>query len=139
MGLKKQRESDNKKQLAAFPKRISDVEMKTSMGDFTVDVIKKEIKNYKNQTKDILTVDHEEFPAEKNMIRIYLPIMGAYGFIPTEDQVRALFKGETIHPKLISKNDKEYQPNISFSPLAEHEYNGKVTYYGDIKMTFDNE
>lgn len=85
MGLKEQRESDNKKQLAAFPKRISDVEMKTSMGDFTVDVIKKEIKNYKNQTKDILTVDHEEFPAEKNMVRIYLPIMGAYGFIPTED------------------------------------------------------
>lgn len=138
MGLKEQRESDNKKQLDAFPERISDVEMKTSMGNFTVDIIKKKIKNGKNQTKDILTVDHDEFPAEKNMIRIYLPIMGVYGFIPTEEQVRALFKGETLHPKLISKNDKEYQPNISFSPLAKNEYKGNFTYYGNVKMTFDN-
>lgn len=138
MGLKEQRESDNKKQLAAFPERISDVEMKTSIGDFTVDVIKKKIKNSEDQIKDILTVDHEEFPAEKNAIRIYLPIIGAYGFIPTEEQVRALFKGETLHPKLISKNDKEYQPNISFSPLAKNEYKGEFTYYGNVKMTFDN-
>jgi len=109
-----------------------------SIGDFTVDVIKKKIKNSEDQIKDILTVDHEEFPAEKNAIRIYLPIIGAYGFIPTEEQVRALFKGETLHPKLISKNDKEYQPNISFSPLAKNEYKGKFTYYGNVKMTFDN-
>lgn len=140
MGLAEQRISENKNNLKMMPERISNVEMKTSQGDFTVDVIKKQIKNSNDQIKDILTVDHSEFPESQNMIRVYLPLMGAAGHVPTEDEIRKLFKGESFKINFVSpKNDKPYSPTVTFSPLAENYFNGKKqAYYGNLNADFNN-
>lgn len=138
MGLKEQKTAENKEKLQNLPERIKDVEMKTSNGDFNVDVIKKILTNSQGQEKIILTVDHEEFPESKNIIRMYLPLMGAAGHVPSEEDIRKLFGGETIKASCVSlSKGTEYKPNISFSPLAEHEFKGKVIYYGDTTMSFD--
>lgn len=141
MGLAEQRISENKNNLKMMPERISNVEMKTSQGDFTVDVIKKQIKNSNDQIKDVLVAHHpEEFPESQNKIRIYLPLMGAAGHVPTEDEIRQLFRGESVKINCVSvKTDKPYSPTMTFSPLAEHYYNGKLLdWYGDMKADFNN-
>ena len=140
MGLAEQRISENKNNLKMMPERISNVEMKTSQGDFTVDVIKKQIKNSNDQIKDILTVDHSEFPESQNMIRVYLPLMGAAGHVPTEDEIRQLFRGESVKINCVSvKTDKPYSPTMSFSPLAENYIDGKkLKFYGNMDADFNN-
>lgn len=140
MGLAEQRISENKNNLKMMSERISNVEMKTSQGDFTVDVIKKQIKNSNDQIKDILTVDHDEFPESQNMIRMYLPIMGAAGHVPTEDEIRQLFRGESVKINCVSvKTDKPYSPTMTFSPLAENYIDGKkLKFYGNMDADFNN-
>lgn len=138
MGLKEQQSSKNKEKIAALPERIENVKMVTDKGDYEVAVVKKQIKNGKGEMKNILTVDHEDFPADKNIIRMYLPLMGEFGHVPSEDEIHKLFGGESIKPTMVSANKgTEYTPTVTFSPLAEKEFNGRIIYYGDSNMSFD--
>ena len=104
MGLKEQQSAKNKEKIEALPERIENVKMVTDKGDYEVTVVKKQIKNGKGETKNILTVDHEDFPAEKNIIRMYLPLMGEFGHVPSEDEIHKWFGGESITPTMVSAN-----------------------------------
>ncbi|MCD8845171.1 hypothetical protein [Staphylococcus gallinarum] len=112
--------------------------------DETIDIqiIKKELTNNKGQDKVFYTIDHEEFPESYNVIRLYLPLMGDGGYVPTEEEVKQLFSGNIIHPPenaFLSSKGKPYSvESIKFNPLAENVTgNGKkLNFYGEMIPQF---
>lgn len=57
---------------------------------------------------------------EAGSIRLYVPLMGAKGYTPSDEDVRALFNGELVHGTgLISKNGKEYEADFKFDPYKK--------------------
>lgn len=133
---------ENKDALEALDVNLSDVDIQIKGETITVSLIKKVIKNTKGQTKTIITVDHEEFPQEYNVIRLYLPIMGATGYVPTVNEIVELFKGNEIKPPsnaFMAKSGKTYSvDSVLFRPLAENVYKKKVQYYGETVVNFPN-
>ncbi len=131
---------ENKDALNSLDNNLNNVNIEIKGESITVALIKKEIKNTKGETKTIVTVDHEEFPEEYNVIRLYLPIMGATGYVPTVDEIVELFKGNEIKPPsnaFMAKSGKTYSvESVIFRPLAENVYKGKVQYYGETIVNF---
>lgn len=127
--------SENISKIKALNNEISDVEFYVGNETITVNLIKKTVKNYKNEVKTIFTVDHDEFPESDNVIRLYLPIMGDAGYVPTEEEIIQLFQGKSIVPPtnaFISKNSKPYSlQKFEFKPFSENLYKGKVMFYGE--------
>lgn len=132
--------SENIKKLDALKDVISNVEFPINDEVIQIDLIKKKVTNYKNETKTIYTVNHEEFPESENIIRLYLPLMGDAGYVPSEEEIIKLFKREKIYPSenaFISKNSKSYSLDaFEFKPLSENTYKGKVAYYGEAVPHF---
>lgn len=133
----------NKKALKALNPRIKGGKLFIDGEELDVDLIVKEVENAKKEKKTLVTVDHEEFPQEQNVIRLYLPIMGASGYVPTEDEIIELFKGNSIYPPeeaFVNFKSATYSiEKFDFRPLAEMVHNGKVSYYGEGQPTFKSD
>ncbi|MDU4493560.1 MAG: hypothetical protein E7I84_12420, partial [Staphylococcus warneri] len=74
--------SENIDKIKALDNIISNIDFKIKDETIQIDLIKKQITNYKNETKTIYTLNHEEFPESENIIRLYLPLMGDAGYVP---------------------------------------------------------
>ncbi|MGJ8462421.1 hypothetical protein ACSGFZ_03825 [Staphylococcus haemolyticus] len=135
--------SENIKKLEALSDVIPHVDFTIKGEVIQVDLIKKKVTNYKNETKTIYTISHEEFPESENIIRLYLPLMGESGYVPNEDDIVKLFKGEKIVPPnegFVSKNSRTYSLDaFEFKPLSENIYKGKVMFYGESVPHFSNQ
>lgn len=132
--------SENIKKLDELKEVIPNIDFEIQNEVIQIDLIKKKITNYNNELKQIITVEHEEFPENENVIRLYLPIMGEAGYVPTEEEIIKLFKGEKIYPPknaFLSKNSKPYSlDSFEFKPLSENVYKNKVKYYGELVAHF---
>ncbi|HDG8789448.1 TPA: hypothetical protein PBT65_001749 [Staphylococcus aureus] len=135
MTLYTKKVSDNIKKMEALKDVITNVDFPIKDEVIQVDLVKKKVTNYKNETKLIYTVSHEEFPESENIIRLYLPLMGESGYVPNESEIVRLFKGGKIVPpneEFVSKNSRTYSLDaFEFKPLSENIYKGKVMFYGE--------
>ncbi|MDU4468617.1 MAG: hypothetical protein E7J02_08790 [Staphylococcus warneri] len=132
--------SENIDKIKALDNIISNIDFKIKDETIQIDLIKKQITNYKNETKTIYTLNHEEFPESENIIRLYLPLMGDAGYVPNEEEIVKLFQGESITPPndaFVSKNSKTYSLEaFEFKPLSENLYKGKIAFYGEAVPHF---
>lgn len=137
-----EKKNENKKLLSDLPTVIEGGQLSVEDETLDIKIIKKEMSNNKNQNKVFYTVDHEEFPESYNVIRLYLPIMGDGGYVPTSDEVRELFKGNSIVPPgnafLSSKGAPYSLESVKFNPLAENITGAgkKLNFYGEMIPTF---
>lgn len=125
----------NQKKLDELKGVIPNAQITIQGETLNIDIVVKEIKNSKNQKKVIATADHEELPSSHNVIRLYLPLMGAGGYVPTKEELKKLFQEEPIMPPdnaFLNFKGKPYSiKQFSFVPLEENVYKGKVAYYGN--------
>lgn len=132
--------SENIDKIKALDNVISNIDFKIKDETIQIDLIKKQVTNYKNETKTIYTLNHEEFPESENIIRLYLPLMGDAGYVPNEEEIIKLFQGESITPPndaFVSKNSKTYSLEaFEFKPLSENLYKGKIAFYGEAVPHF---
>lgn len=132
--------SENIDKIKALDNIISNIDFKIKDETIQIDLIKKQVTNYKNETKTIYTLNHEEFPESENIIRLYLPLMGDAGYVPNEEEIIKLFQGESITPPndaFVSKNSKTYSLEaFEFKPLSENLYKGKIAFYGEAVPHF---
>lgn len=139
---KYEKEKHNINQLEELPEIINDITLTIQNEDITVELIKKHQKKKGNVDKYFYTINHEEFPEEYNVIRLYLPLMGSKGYVPTSEEIIDLFKEKTLMPPenaFISAKGTSYSVNsIKFKPFAENVVNGKkLKFYGEIIPEFD--
>lgn len=132
--------SENIDKIKALDNVISNIDFKIKDETIQIDLIKKQVTNYKNETKTIYTLNHEEFPESENIIRLYLPLMGDAGYVPNEEEIIKLFQGESITPPndaFVSKNSNIYSLEaFEFKPLSENLYKGKIAFYGEAVPHF---
>ncbi|MGI2264741.1 hypothetical protein [Staphylococcus cohnii] len=138
---KYEKEKNNIQQLEDLPEVIKDITLTIQNEDINVELIKKHQKKKGNINKYFYTIDHEEFPESYNVIRLYLPLMGGKGYVPTSDEIIKLFKEETILPPegafLSSKGNSYSLESIKFKPFAENVVNGKkLNFYGEVIPEF---
>lgn len=138
---KKQKQKMNIDKINELPKEISNVEMVVKGETIIVNLIKKSQKNRENIDKYFYTVDHEEFPESYNVIRLYLPLMGVYGYVPTEKEIIDLFKEKSLKTEdnaFMSGMGKTYSlASIDFKPFAENVVKGKkLGFYGEVVPEF---
>lgn len=116
MGLKDERIRDNKEAIEALPEKIEGVEMLLPDGSSDmIDLVKGESKSGKSS---FYTVIHEEF--EEGQIKMFIPQMGLAGFVPTVDEIKELFKGESVTcNSLVSNAGKNYSMSFSFNPYEK--------------------
>lgn len=138
-----EKKKENEKILSDLPIVIEGGQLTVEDETLDIKLIKKELMNNKKQKKVFYTVDHEEFPESYNVIRLYLPLMGDSGYVPTEEEVRTLFKGNSIVPPenafLSSKGTPYSLESIKFNPLAENvipKTKKKLNFYGEMIPTF---
>ncbi|SUL87556.1 hypothetical protein [Staphylococcus aureus] len=136
MSLYTKKISENLAKLKELKNVIPNVEFQIDEETIIVELVKKSIKNYKKEKKTIYTLNHTEFPEEHNIVRLYLPLMGEAGYVPTEDEIIQLFtKGSIVPPQnaFVSKQSDEYSvASMEFKPLSENLYKGKPVFYGEI-------
>ena len=113
MGLRDETIAKNKQRMDALPLKIENAEMVFDGETVQVELRRIESKSGKSVG---YTPVCDDFP--EGMIRMYVPIFGMAGFVPTEDEVKALFKGEVISAKGLCSNkgslyDKDH---IQFVP-----------------------
>lgn len=138
---KKEKSKMNIDKLNKLPEIINDINLEIKGETISVDLIKKHQKNKDNLDKYFYTVDHEEFPESYNVIRLYLPLMGGFGYVPTEEEIISLFKEESLKPSenaFMSAMGKEYSvASINFKPFAENVVKGKkLGFYGEVVPEF---
>lgn len=138
-----EKKNDNKKILSDLPNVIEGGQLIVEGETLAIKLIKKEMTNNKKQSKVFYTVDHEEFPESYNVIRLYLPIMGEAGYVPTEDEIKELFRGDSIIPPenaFLSSKGRAYSlASVKFNPLAENvvpKTGKKLNFYGEMVPTF---
>lgn len=138
---KKQKQKMNIDKINELPEKINDIELEIKGETIVVDLIKKNQKNKDNVDKYFYTLDHEEFPESYNVIRLYLPLMGVHGYVPTKEEIISLFKQKDLKPDedaFMSGIGKPYSlSSICFKPFAENVVNGKkLAFYGEVVPEF---
>ena len=121
---------DNKQKVENFPEEIPNVEV-----DINGTIVESTIKKMMFSNGAALRIENKEFP--NGIMSVSIPFMGKAGYVPTEEEMIQLCRGEMIRGEgLFSNAGKEYGTNFVFDPLHERHYKGK-TYYGNVDPVFD--
>ena len=142
MKVKSDKVRQNEKLLKQLPEVIDNGTLNIDDETLDIKIIKKEIKN-KYGDKTFYTIDHEEFPSDYNVIRLYLPLLGEAGYVPSVEEIKTLMSGQKIHPPekaFQTKYGRNYTvKSIFFEPKKEVVFRGKkLNFYGEIEPEFES-
>lgn len=123
---------------------LENVSMKTETGaEITVDVALLEVTSEYQGVKKVkrfwtpAEYDDGQVQIGKKAVRLYVPFMGAQGYTPTEDDVRALFAGHKIHGSgLVSKKGNDYEADFTFDAWTKPSYMKKKYFTGVVTPEF---
>lgn len=133
---KDQRIKYNKERIEALPETMDGFQIK--LGDEMEDVVVTKFQGTSKAGRSYtrLDIDCESFP--KGNLSIFLPLMGAAGFVPDEDEVRQILsEGSVYAENMIGSSGTAYSANLVYDPLVE-EKNGKFVNRGKVSPVYED-